>query len=397
MTSESLSRRWLLRGLRALPFFGVISAPRLLWAAQPTEQRLVVIILRGGLDGLTAVPPIGDPQFAAARGALAQSAEGALKLNDFFMLDKHLPYLGRLYQQKQAIVFHAVALPYRERSHFDAQNVLETGFSRAGNRDSGWLNRTLQAPSLASQKPMGLALASAVPLILRGPARVTSWSPPRLAQPDGDIVSRIAMMYEGDPLLEPIIRAAVGNHAGKEAAAVEAGTGGNRTPDIARQAARFLLDRDGPCAAAIDIGGYDSHAGQLVANGRLDRALSELDNTIKAFAETMAPVWRQTSILVVTEFGRTVALNGTAGTDHGTGAAAFLVGGNVNGGRVIADWPGLAPAQRLDGRDLKPTTDLRAVLKGVLAGHYRLDPQFIDQTVFPDSGGLPALKNLYAS
>jgi uncharacterized protein (DUF1501 family) len=397
MISGPQLRRRLLQGLCAMPFAGMLASPRLLWAAQPSEQRLIVIILRGGLDGLTAVPAIGDPHFLSARGVLAQSAEGALKLNDFFGLDKRLGSVGELYQQKRALIFHAVALPYRERSHFDAQDVLEAGMPLPASRDSGWLNRALQAPGFSSQRPLGLALASAMPLTLRGPARVTSWMPSRLGPPAEDVVTRIAMMYEGDPLLEPIIRAATGNHSGREAEAAGPAPGSSRAPAIARQAARFLLDPDGPRAAVIDIGGFDSHAGQLVPNGLLNRALGELDATIRAFVESLAPVWPQTSILVVTEFGRTVALNGSAGTDHGTAAAAFLLGGSVNGGRVIADWPGLAPAQRHEGRDLKPTLDLRAVIKGVLVGEYRLDPQFVDRTVFPDSGAVGAVGDLYRS
>jgi uncharacterized protein (DUF1501 family) len=372
-----------------------MALPHFLWASQPTDKRLFVLILRGAMDGLAAVPPIGDPQFVSARGDLAQAGEGAYKLDSHFALNKNLPNLAGFYKQGQAIVCHATALPYRSRSHFDAQNILESGMADTGFYNSGWLNRTIEQVYGQSPQAEGLALASTVQLILRGKAETTSWLPNSLRSPDEDFIKRISLMYQGDPLLESAIKSATDMHSGSEAAAAGKGKGGNQGPAIAAAATKFLLQENGPRIAVMDIGGFDSHAGQIVANGRLNRALQELDNTIKAIADGCAPVWNDTSILVATEFGRTVAMNGTAGSDHGTGTAAFLVGGKVRGGQVVADWPGLAKNQLYEGRDLMPTMDMRSLFKGVLAGFYGVGETQLVGSVFPGSNNVRALTNLY--
>ncbi len=388
-----LTRRQLLQGMCMLPFAGMVVAPRFLWADSASDSRLVVIILRGAMDGLAAVPPIGDSAFSGVRGALANNAANAFRLNSYFGLDANMPTLAALYQQQQMTVFHAAALPYRERSHFDAQNMLESGRGKAGLYDSGWLNRSLASLGGNQSHPLGLALMSAVPLILRGKAPVTSWMPNKLPSPNDDLIGRISMMYKGDELLEPIITAAAGTNA--ETMGMKGG--GNQGAAMAAMTAKLLMDADGPRVAVMDLGGFDSHAGQAQANGRLARAFKELDDTVKALAQNLAPVWDKTSILVMTEFGRTVAMNGTNGTDHGTATAAFLLGGKVNGGRVLADWPGLGQSQLHEGRDLRPTMNLHSVMKGVLAGSFRLDPGYIDRQVFPESVTSPALTNLYKS
>ena len=376
-------------------------------AAVPGGPRLVLVILRGGLDGLAAVPAIGDPAFADARGALGRFASPALPLDGLLALHPALPGLHRLYGQGELLVLHATGLPYRERSHFDAQQVLESGVERPFALDTGWLGR-----ALAGNGHKGIAFQSAVPLVLRGHAGIDTWAPSTRPDPAPDLVARLGRLYADDTALAsalalaqalrvdgamPAAAAASGQASAMLAGANTAAPARQAAPVLlARQAAAFVAAPDGPQAAVLELGGWDSHANQAADGGPLVNNLRLLDNTLAALREGLtAPgsgdVWRRTVVLVVTEFGRTVAINGTLGTDHGTGGAAFVLGGAVQGGRVLADWPGLAPAQRNDGRDLRITTDLRAVFKTVLTDHLGLPAALVANTLLPGSSSLPRL------
>ena len=399
-------------------------AARLAFANAPTDARFVFVLLRGALDGLSAVPPVGDPDYAGLRGqiALARSGEGAaLPLEGPFGLHPALQFLHRSYAAKELTVLHAIASPYRERSHFDAQNVLESGDMRPHGSTSGWINRALMA--LPANKPheAGVALGANVPLAMRGPAEVASWSPTKIAALDDATLARITDLYARDPLLSQRLAEALES----DAIATEAQAAANADPDpamtmtakdnvveqdakekrnynaryveTARAAAGFLKRDDGPRVAMFDTSGWDTHANEGGAQGQLALRLRGLDAALAALQESLGPVWRKTAVLVATEFGRTAAINGTRGTDHGTGAAAFLLGGAVAGGRVLADWPGLARANLLENRDLKPTRDLRTVMKGVLRDHLGVPVAALDQDVFPNSGGVRAMDGLLRS
>ena len=379
-------------------------------AAVPGGPRLVLVILRGGLDGLAAVPAIGDPAFADARGALGRFASPALPLDGLLALHPALPGLHRLYGQGELLVLHATGLPYRERSHFDAQQVLESGGERPFALDTGWLGR-----ALAGNGHKGMAFQSAVPLVLRGHAGIDTWAPSTRPDPAPDLVARLGRLYADDAALgDALARAQAlrvdGAMLASQPAAVPNRQASGMQPGsitaapprqaaallLARQAAAFVAADDGPQAAVLALGGWDSHANQAADGGPLVNNLRLLDNTLAALREGLtAPgtgdVWRRTVVLVVTEFGRTVAINGTLGTDHGTGGAAFVLGGAVQGGRVLADWPGLAPAQRNDGRDLRITMDLRAVFKTVLTDHLGLPSALVANTLLPGSSSLPRL------
>jgi uncharacterized protein (DUF1501 family) len=367
--------------------------PGLALAAVPgTERRLVFVFLRGGMDGLSAVPAIGDPQYAARRGELAVSADEALRLDAGFGLSPHLAEMHKLYGAGELAVLHAAATPYRERSHFDAQNLLENGTAKPFGRDSGWLNAALGAAGAG-----GVALGPSVPLVLRGAASVSSWSPSRLPAPDADLLERLALLYRDDPLLAQPFAAA------REAQGMMAGRGGRgmaggpqAVVQMARAAGTFLTKADGPRVASIDFGGWDSHANQVGEYSPLTRNLKLLDRTVAALKEALGPAWQQTAVLIVTEFGRTVAPNGSRGTDHGTATAAFAAGGAVRGARVIADWPGLAPAALHEGRDLRPTLDLRSLFKAALAAQLALGEAVLETEVFPGSRGVRPLEGLFA-
>lgn len=382
-----------LAALTALPGLALARGPE-------TDRRLVFVFLRGGLDGLAAVPPHGDPDLARKRGDLAipapGAAGGALKLDGTFGLNPLLGELHKLYGAGELAVLHAVATPYRERSHFDAQNVLENGTAKAYGRDSGWLNAALAEVSPRGQG--GVALGAAVPLVLRGAAPVGSWSPSVLPSPDPDMLDRLARLYRDDPLFAKPFAAALDAQslmAGQDGGMRGEGRGASVLP-LVNAAAKFLVQKDGPRVATIDFGGWDTHANQAGEFSPLTRNLRQLDRAAAVLKSALGPVWKDTAVLVVTEFGRTVAMNGSRGTDHGTGAAAFVLGGAVRGGRVLAQWPGLADGDLLDGRDVRPTQDLRGLFKAALAAQLGLGEAALETKVFPDSRGVRPLAGLFA-
>lgn len=373
---------------------------RVAFAAAPTDKRFVVVILRGALDGLSAVPPVGDPAYAGLRGDLAIPAGEALPLDAMFGLHPAMPGFKAAFDSGQLAAFHAVAIPVRERSHFEAQAILETGLGQGGGRD-GWLNRALAA---LGERDAGrtVAFSPSLPLILRGDAPATSFTPSALPSGSEDFMARMAALYAGDAALGPALAkglevqamAADASHAGAERGGDMAqgpAQRQNNLAPIAAQAGAMMARPDGPRIAVLEAYGWDTHVGQGAADGQLARRLANLDAAMSALAEALGPAWGQTVVALVTEFGRTARPNGNRGTDHGTGAAAFLLGGAVKGGRVLADWPGLKDAQLFENRDLAPTTDLRSVLKTALSGHLGIDPARLERDVFPGSAAAPAL------
>ena len=419
---KAISRRAF---LEASLFTGASSlvASRLAFANAPTDARFVFVLLRGALDGLSAVPPVGDPDYAGLRGqiALARTGAGAaLPLEGPFGLHPALTFLHQSYVAKELAVMHAIATPYRERSHFDAQNVLESGELKPQGSTSGWINRALSALPPGKAREAGVALGANVPLAMRGPAEVASWSPTKIAALDEGTLARITDLYAHDPLLsrrladalesdaianEAQAAAEVENEAGDamtmaakpgavEGDAREKRNFNARYVETARAAAGFLKQEDGPRIAMFDTTGWDTHANEGGAEGQLALRLRGLDAAMAAIKDSLGLVWRNTVVLVATEFGRTAAINGTRGTDHGTGAAAFLLGGAVSGGRVLADWPGLSRNNLHESRDLRPTQDLRAIMKGVLHDHLGVPVSALNSAVFPESATVRALDGL---
>lgn len=411
MTSLLLHRRDVLRGLAL--FSGWAYAPRLGSASGARDPRFLFVILRGALDGLGAVAPIGDPQYESARGGLiipASGAEAGLPIGDFFALNPSMPVLHAAIAQGEAAIVHATATPYRSRSHFDGQDVLESGQPGPGRLDTGWLNRLIGTlePGDPVRAKSALSLSEAVPLVMRGPERVVTWTPAGYPDASSDTRLRLLDLYtHTDPklalLLEDALRlegiAGPGSDMGdvmtKIADSDLAGVS-RQFSTLAASAGRLLAQADGPRIAALSYPGWDTHRGQGVMDGRLANLLGALDSAIDALQRELKPVWRDTVIVIATEFGRAVAMNGTNGTDHGTGTIAILLGGAVKGGRVIADWPGLAGNQLFEGRDLMPTTDLRAVLKGVARDHLGVGERQLAEIVFPDSARFSSLPDLIA-
>jgi len=407
-------RQFLDSSLRSAALLAAASAcPRLSFAAAGAEDgaRFVVVLLRGALDGLSAVPPYADAAYAASRGPIAIAAPGvaggALDLDGFFGLHPSLKALHARYRDGELLVIHAVATPYRERSHFDGQNVLENGGDRPSGSASGWLNRALAAlPRQSSKAEAGIAIGQNVPLILRGAVPVGSWAPARLPDVEPDLIVRLRDLYSHDTTLAARLDEAVAvdalagsvpNDAGGSAP-LGRGVSGNiaLAKQMAATAGRMLASRAGPRIAVLDMTGWDTHAGEGAAEGALSVRLSGLDGVLESLREGLGAQWVRSAVLVCTEFGRTVMVNGTRGTDHGTATSAFLVGGAVHGGRMLVNWPGLGLRDLYEGRDLRATLDLRAIAKGVLHDHLGASSRGLDD-VFPGSGSIAPATDLIRS
>ncbi|KAK42798.1 hypothetical protein BG58_38125 [Caballeronia jiangsuensis] len=354
----------------------MLVAPQLVFASAETDRRFVFVIQRGAADGLNIVVPYGDPAYATLRGPLALDASTATKLDGTFALHPSMKQVAQMYRDRQALFVHAVASPYRERSHFDGQNVLETGGNAPYQMKDGWMNRLLSM--LPAPRADAVAFAPTVPLALRGRAEVTSFAPSSLPQAPDDLLTRVSQLYAGDAQLHPLWDAAM------QARGLAADAGARQDPaSLGKLAASFLGKPDGPRIAMIETGGWDTHSAQ---NPRLAAQLKALDTMLAALRDGLGEHWANTTVLVATEFGRTAAANGTGGTDHGTASAAMIVGGAVAGGSVLADWPGLANASLYQARDLKPTIGLDAVIASAAGETFGIDPQRVGATLFPDSG-----------
>ena len=372
--STKIDRRSLLARSAALLAMGAMNPTLLHAATAATDKRFVFIIQRGAADGLHIVPPLGDPAFAALRGGFLDSLRDAHRLDATFSLHPSLPKMAAMYDRQQMIAVHAVASAYRDRSHFDGQNVLETGGTQAYAEKAGWMNRLL--PLLPDGR--ALALAADVPMALRGSAPVSSYAPSGLPQAQDDLILRVSRLYGHDPQLDGLwsqvmqTKGLVGDLAKSR---------GQSPADLGRVAARMMAGPQGARVLMMETGGWDTHTGQT---GRLASQLGNLDTLVATMAEALGPAWSDTLVLIATEFGRTAAINGTGGTDHGTASAALLLGGGLSrGGRVVADWPGVAPAALFEARDLRPTMAMEAMVSGAVAEHFGLDPALVARRLYP--------------
>ena len=377
--------------------------PRAVFAGAEMDARFVLVILRGAADGLAIAAPYGDGNYRKVRGDLALPDPGQdgglLELDGMFGLHPSLAGVYDEYCKKQALVVHAVASPYRERSHFDGQDVLENGASGVGLLRDGWLNRALEPLGGSLGNETAIAMAQNTPLVLRGENSVTSWAPSQLADAEESTIRRLQDLYADDEFFATRLTQAL---KAQEIAGDEGGMrrmrrrakDADQVRTLMQATARFLTAKDGPRIAVLEAGGWDTHANQGNTNGALANRLAGLDAGLVALRDGLGSTWSDTVVAVVTEFGRTVHVNGTRGTDHGTATAAILLGGAVNGGRVLADWPGLRKSDLYEGRDLMPTMDARSLFKGILAEHLEIPDSLLERSVFPDSAAAPPMRNL---
>ncbi|MEP3440049.1 MAG: DUF1501 domain-containing protein [Sulfitobacter sp.] len=398
--TEQLNRRAFL-GRSALLGCSLAASPLLTplsLAATPGDNRLVVILLRGGMDGLDVVRPYGDPAYAALRGDAGLKDEGgAVDLDGYFALHPALRPLLPLWDQGQLGFAHAVSTPYRDkRSHFDGQDLLEAGItdSAGGLPRDGWLNRVLQhLPNSSAQSAYGIGQEQLA--VLTGPAPVQRWSPTSDLVLSPQAIRLAELIMKEDPAFDTAFRQALSIADGdgdpvavtasdkKKAALVNANRATKKDGNLEQQIARFAGKRlrEDTRIASFSINGWDTHQRQDVS---LAKALERLAQTILTLQATVGgPVWNKTTVVAVTEFGRTAKINGTNGTDHGTGGLMVMAGGGLRGGRVLGDWPGLEEAQLYDRRDLMPTRDVRSVLGWLLHSQYGLPASTLETSIFP--------------
>ena len=422
MTAPAPNRRSLLAAAAGLGV-SVSFLGRAAYAASDRDQaarKLVILVCRGGMDGLSVSPPVGDPNYAVLRDRIAIPAfgqpGGALKLDDTFGLHPALASVHRLALNGQARICPAVATPDRARSHFEAQDVLESGGTVAYGAGSGWLNRTLQA--LAPQRKIeALSVGPTSPLILRGPVQAGSWSPGGLEGHDARLPRILADLYAKDVLLGPALASGLETQSMAKAAAALAAAQNNAgaapagmaaqpaaqpklPPDAAKQVgttvAKFMLEPGGPQIVAISVDNFDTHANQGAANGLLATRLTYLDGLIDGLSGGLGEEWRNTVVVAATEFGRTARINGTGGTDHGTASTALVLGGSLKSNGIVGDWPTLAQAKLFENRDTAPTLDMRSLFKGVLTEHLGVERRALDNAIFPDSASVPATQGMVA-
>jgi uncharacterized protein (DUF1501 family) len=377
--------------------------PKLTFAATGSNARFLFVLLRGGLDGLESVPPYGDPAYQAIRGALALSpsaAQPAHKLDNLFALHPSFDYAARLYAQSQFVPVVAAAPPYWGRSHFQAQNCVENGTAKPDGAQTGWLNRCIACmPGVE-----GLACAAVMPLTMRGGAKVETWSPPLPTDVNPVLLQRLQPLYAADTRLAAPFAHAVAQQAGPPvpesgALTMAGGSAGPRKrnagglPVMMAAAGGFMGKAEGPRVAFVEDDGWDTHAGEAAI---VTRKIAELDAGLEAFHQSIGAMWGRTIVVVATEFGRTAHVNGTGGTDHGTGGSMFLAGGALHGGRVAGKWPGIGSGELYQGRDVHATTDFRSVFKGVLATHLGVAESLLESRVFPGSQVAEPMGNLVA-
>jgi uncharacterized protein (DUF1501 family) len=385
-----MNRRTFVRNM-CLGGIATFGYPVINFAQTKHGGRFVFVLLRGGFDGLAAVVPYGDPSYRSLRSGFAFDESELIELTDTFGLAPGLTPLRELWQKDELVALHAMAIPYRTRSHFDGQAILETGIDKPVGSSDGWLNRLLQV--MPGQRS-GIAIASGLPRSLSGSHDVQTWSPTQLGAVNDVYLDRLATLYRTDKVLYGRFEAAMQQQdlVGEEPMAGGGARRGGITP-LMQAAAKILRQDNGPNIAAVEFSGWDTHANQGLAGGALDRLLGQLADGLMAFRTDMGPAWSNTTMVVMTEFGRTARANGTRGTDHGTAGAGFIVGPRVARSRVFADWPGLDERALFDGRDLKPTLDTRAVLKAAIAATFDLTPAQADR-VFPGSNAVPGLYEL---
>ncbi len=395
-----LNRRHFLALSAATASLAIAPAPA--FAASASDPRFMFIFLRGGMDGLAAVPTPNDTLYHVLRPSIGVSAAETLPLNNTFALHPALSGLHEMFLNGEATVFHNISSPNRERSHFEAMRHLEQGGDTLDSINTGWLARTLSA-HYGDEDNAGIALSQALQTSFLGADNVLNWAPSRIPPAPDRFLNQLETLYASAPALQSAL--ADGRTANEIAAmetseeladnetdtsmvAVQSGS----PQDLARSAGQFLALEDGPRIAMMDIGGWDTHDNQV---NDLNQQLPTLDQSLQMLKNSLGNAWQYTSVLVMTEFGRTVAENGTGGTDHGTAGAAFLLGGAVAGGHVRADWRGLAAEGLLEGRDLPPTTDARSVMKAILVDHLGVTLDLAESEIFPDSSDAVKMQGLF--
>jgi uncharacterized protein (DUF1501 family) len=387
----------------------LLAVPAMAADGELNRRKVIVVICRGGMDGLSVAPPIGDREYGGLRAGLTLD-DTALPLDGTFALHPQLTAVHAMAKAGEARIAPAVATPDRARSHFEAQDVLETGAAGVYSTTSGWLNRAVETLS-AHRKVDAISIGATAPLLLRGKVQTASWSPGRGVDAGARLPTLLQDLYRNDALLGPALARGLATEtmakdatAGLEgpgqpammAGKVGAGQGGlqqgrEAAKTLGQSLAGFMREPGGPTVAAISLDGFDSHANQA---GLLNGRLAYLDAVLDGVRQGLGPEWKNTVVLVATEFGRTARANGTGGTDHGTASTALVLGGALKPGGIVGDWPTLKQQALYENRDVAPTLDMRGLFKGVLAEHMGVDRAALDNVVFPSSAAVKPVAGL---
>ncbi|MGH7024103.1 MAG: DUF1501 domain-containing protein [Caulobacteraceae bacterium] len=433
MTLANLTRRRALLGAAGLGLTVEFLATSALADATDATRKMVVIVCRGGLDGLSLSPPVGDPDYAGLRGPIAiapfGAPHGALKLDDTFGLNPALTNVHALALKGEARIAPAIATPDRERSHFEAQDVLESGAAHVYATSSGWLNRAVGAMGPSAK---AISVGPTAPLILRGKVEAASWSPGGMAGRDHRLPGILQDLYARDPLLGPALAEGLATEAMAKTALADAAASDPPMAPAAAQApetmqpgssptmqgaptgyaparqgldqarkigatlAGFMTQPGGVQVAAVQIDNFDTHANQGAGEGQLASRLAYVDAFLDGLHTGLGLSWKDSVVVMATEFGRTARVNGTRGTDHGTASTALVLGGALRPGGIIGDWPTLRQARLFENRDTYPTLDMRGLFKGLLRDHMGVEKTALERDVFPDSSRAPPVAGLVA-
>jgi uncharacterized protein (DUF1501 family) len=371
-----ISRRDFLKGTATSLFLAGFNLPAL--ATSSRKKNLVVIMLRGGMDGLCAVPVIGDKNFEKRRKNIL--IEDTIKLNSDFALHPRLIGFNKCWKENTGSIVHATSIPYKQRSHFEGQNLMESGGKVPYQEKTGWVGRAMK---LANLQGDGLALSLPMPLLLRGIPKNNNYFPTWGRLPRKDTLDLLKSVYADsseDELLQMMdfIKK-------RKDEQMMGGTGGGdrqKNKNLARQAAKYLRKSDGPRVAVFEVNGFDTHAAQGGVDGTHTECLVEMDEIINNLRDNLQEAYKDTIILTVTEFGRTIKQNGGNGTEHGYGTAIFMAGGLLKKSQVHTDWPGLKRKEMYEGRDLNATIDARSVYASAMSTVFDLDFKRIQKDVF---------------
>jgi len=339
--------------------------------ASQNKKNLVVIMLEGGMDGLCAVPVKDDKNFQKLRSKI--NLDKTLILTSDFDLHPALENFKSLWDQNNASVFHATSIPYKERSHFEGQNLMMTGGRVPYKHKTGWLGRGMK---LAGLKGNGLALSLPMPLLIRGVPLNDNYYPIKSSLPNKGLLNIIEGEFEQysendlSATLSMVKKRKFNSYAGQN------------NSSLAREAGQQLSDPNGPRVAVFQVGEFDTHAAQGGVHGTHADCLREYDQILRGLKASMGSAFKDTLILTLTEFGRTIKQNGGNGTEHGYGTAILMAGGLIKKSEVHADWPGLKKKELFQGRDLNATVDARSIYASAMSTVFDLDFKRIQKEVF---------------
>jgi len=374
-----ITRRDFLKGTATTLFLAGFNLP--VFASSNKKKNLVVIMLRGGMDGLTAVPIIGDKDFEKRRKDIV--IENTIKLNSDFALHPRLSGFHEAWTENTGTIVHATSIPYTQRSHFEGQNLMESGGRIAYQEKTGWVGRAMK---IANLKGDGLALSLPMPLLLRGVPKNNNYYPADGQLPDDETLELLRSVYHERSEEELIdMMNFIKKRKTEDMMSVNnysSNSNKRNNNNLARQAAKALMQNNGPRVAVFEVNGFDTHAAQGGVDGTHTKCLVEMDEIIKTLKVYLEDTYKETLILTVTEFGRTIAQNGGNGTEHGYGTAIFMAGGLLKKSQVYTDWPGLKSKELYQGRDLNATTDARSVYASAMSTVFDLDFKRIQKEVF---------------